>query len=194
MCLYFNLQTSDTTLEEFLEELDALSDAVAEEGKDQDSAASTSTSLLSLSTSEDPTASAGLLLPAPHKEDSSARTSEKKVRFSEKVLQPAHMRKTAPSRDSADSESACLSSSNASSPQIEALEGVLQDQEGCPLASPVAEQQPSENECTEPDGSPFSSPPSADRAPSCAPESSVHPAELSKRNINSTNTGETRLM
>lgn len=180
MCLYCILQTSDTTLEEFLEELDALTDAVAEEGKDRDSTAATS---------EDSTASAGLLLPAPHKEDSSPRTSEKKVRFSEKFLQPAHTRRTAPSRDSAHSESTCLSSLNASLPQIEALERVLLDQEGCPLAPPVAEQQPPENECTEPESIPSSSPPT-----SSAPESPVHPAELSKYNINSTNAGETRLM
>lgn len=194
MCLYLFLQTSDTTLEEFLEELDALTDAVAEEGKDRDSTANASTSLISPSTSEDATASAGLVLPAPHKEDSSPRTSEKKVRFSEKFLQPAHTKQTAPSRDSADSESACLSSLNASSPQIEALERVLQDQEGCPLAPPVAKQQPSLNECTEPDSSNSSCPPSADRAPSSAPESSVHSAGLSKCNINSTNAGETKLM
>lgn len=190
MCLYLTLQTSDTTLEEFLEELDALTDAVSEEGKDPDSTASASTSLLSPGVSEDAPEPAG---PAPRKEDSSPRSSEKKVRFSEKVLQPAHARHAAPSRDSADSESTCPSSSNAPSPQIEALERVLRDQEGCPLAPPVAEQQPSENECTEPDSSPSSGPPSADRGPGSAPESSVRSAELSKCNINSTNAGETRL-
>lgn len=185
-CLYLTLQTSDTTLEEFLEELDALTDAVAEEGKDGDSTENASTDLLSLGASEDASASAGLAL--PHKEDSSPRSSEKKVRFSEKFLQPALARQTAPSQDSADSESTCLSSLNTSTPQIEALERILEDQEGCPVAPPVAEQQPSENECTEPDSSPSSGPPSADRGPS-----SVYPAELSKCNINSTNAGETRL-
>lgn len=188
---YLPLQTTDTTLEEFLEELDALTDAVSEEGKDPDSTASASTSLLSLGVSEDAPEPAG---PAPHKEDSSPRPSEKKVRFSEKFFQPAHAGHAAPSRDSADSESTCPSFSNASSPQIEALERVLRDQEGCPLTPPVAEQQPSENECTEADGSPSSSgPPSADRGPSSAPESSVRSAELSKCSINSTNAGETRL-
>lgn len=190
MCLHLTLQTSDTTLEEFLEELDALTDAASEEGKDPDSTASASTSLLPLGVSEDAPASAG---PAPHKEDSPPRSSEKKVRFSEKFLQPAHARHAAPSGDSADSESTCPSSSDASSPQIEALERVPQDQEGCPLDPPVAEQQPSENECTEPDGSPSSGPPPADRGPSSAPEGSVRSAELSKCNINSTNAGETRL-
>lgn len=188
ICLYLILQTSDTTLEAFLEELDALTDAVAEEGRERDSTADQSASLLSLSTSEDATASAGLVSPAPHKDDSSPRTSEKKVRFLEKFLQPAHTRQPTPFRDSADSESTCLSSLNASEPQTAALECVLQDQEGCPLAPPVAEQQPSENERTDPDSSPSS------RAPSSAPESSLHPAELSKCNINSTNAGETRLM
>lgn len=189
-CSHLTLQTSDTTLEEFLEELDALTDAVSEEGKDPDPTASASTGLLTLGVSEDAPDPAA---PAPHREDSSPRPSEKKVRFSEKFLQPAHAGHAAPSGDSADSESTCPSSSNASSPQIEAVERVLRDQEGCPLAPPVAEQQPSENECTEADGGPSSGPPSADRGPGSAPESSVRPAELSKCNINSTNAGETGL-
>lgn len=178
MSLYLLLQTSDTTLEEFLEELDALTDAVAEE---RDSAADASASLLSLSACEDAAASAGLGLPG---EDSSPRASEKKVRFSEKFLQPAPTRPTALSRDSADSESTRLSSSNAPSPQTEAPEGVLLEQEARPLAPPAAEQQPSENECSEAGSSRSPSPASADRAPG-----SGRPAELSK--LNSTNAGET---
>lgn len=194
MCFYLILQTSDTTLEDFLEELDALTDAVAEEGKERDSTANASTSRLSPSTPEDAAAPAGLVLPAPYKDDSSVSTSEKKVRFSEKVLWPAETRQTAASRDSADSESTRLSSLNASLPQIKALESVLEDLEDCPPAPPVAELQPSENECSEPDSGPSPSTPSADRAPSSAAESSVHPAELSKSNINSTNPGERKLV
>lgn len=180
-------------LEDFLEELDAFTDAVADEGKERDSTAKASTSLLSLGTSEDATAP-GLASPAPQNEDSSACTSEKKVRFSEKVLQPAQTRQTAASLDSADSESTRLISLNAISPQIKALERVLQDQEGCPAAPPVAEQQPSETECSAPDSGPSPNPPSADRAPSSTAESSVHPAELCKSNMNSTNPGETKLV
>lgn len=186
MCFHRILQTSDTTLEEYLEELDALTDAVAEEGKDCDSTASASTGLLSLRTSEDATAPAAPALPAPREEDWSPRTSDKKVRFSEKLLQPAQTRQTAPFRDSAGSESTCLSSLHASSAQIEALERILQNQDGCPPAPPVAEQQPFENKCSEADSSPPPSPPSAHRAPSA-----VHPAELSKCN---TNPGETGLV
>lgn len=174
----------DTTLEEFLEELDALTDAVEEECKDPDSAVNASTALLSLSTSEDATPSAGLATT----EVSSPRTSEKRVRFSEESLPPAHARQTAPPQDSAQSESACPTSLNASSPPIEASKCVQQDQWGCPPALLVAEQQFSESECTKtnsPSGA--SSPPSADREPH-----SVHPAELSK--CNSTNAGETRLV
>lgn len=182
-CLYLILQMPDTTLEEFLEELDALTDAVAEECKDQDSEANASTSPLPLSTSEDATASAGLATSATPKEPSSPRTSEKRVRFSEESLPPA------PSQDSAPLESACPTSLNASSPPIEASKCVQQDQGGCPPAPLVAEQQSSESECTKTDSSPSgaSSPPSADREPY-----SVHPAELSKGN--STSAGEMRLL
>lgn len=175
----------DTTLEEFLEELDALTDAVAEECKDRDSAVNASTALLSPSTSEDATPSAGLATA----EDSSPRTSEKRVRFSEESLPPAQTRQTAPSQDSAHSESACPTSLNASSPPVEASKCVQQDQGGCPPALPVEDHQSSENECTKADSSPSgaSTPPSADREPH-----SVHPAELSK--CNSTNAGEMRLV
>lgn len=194
MCLFVPLQTSDTTLEEFLEELDALTEAVAEEDKDRVSTVNASTGQLPLSTSEDETA--GLVSAAVQKEDSPPRTSEKKVRFSEEFLQPAHTRKTAPSQDSTHLESSCLSSLNAPSPHTEALEHVPQDQGGCPPAPPVAEEQSSEGECPTTGSSPSesSSPPSADREPGSAQESSVHPAELSKCNINSTNAGETRLL
>uniref|UniRef100_A0A3B5K843 Coiled-coil domain containing 9B n=1 Tax=Takifugu rubripes TaxID=31033 RepID=A0A3B5K843_TAKRU len=180
-----NLQMSDTTLEEFVEELDALTDAVAEECKDRDSAVNASTTLLSPSTSEDATPSAGLATA----EDSSPRTSEKRVRFSEESLPLAHTRPTAPSQDSAHSESASPTSLNASLPPLEASKCVQQDQGGCPPALLVAEQQSSESECTKTDSSPSgaSSPPSAHREPH-----SVHPAELSK--CNSTNAGETRLV
>lgn len=192
MCSYLILQMPYTTLEEFLEELDALTDAVAEECKDRDSAVDASTTLLSLSTSEDATPSAGLATA----EDSSPQTSERRVRFSEESIPPAHTRQTAPSQDSAHSESACPTSLNASSTPIEASKCVQQDQGGCPPALLVAEQQSSESECTKTDSSPSgassppsaaSSPPSADRKPH-----SVHPAELSK--CNSTNAGETRLV
>ncbi|XP_056867992.1 coiled-coil domain-containing protein 9B isoform X1 [Takifugu flavidus] len=179
-----NLQMSDTTLEEFLEELDALTDAVAEECKDRDSAVNASTTLLSPSTSEDATPSAGLATA----EDSSPRTSEKRVRFSEESLPLAHTRPTAPSQDSAHSESASPTSLNASLPPLEASKCVQQDQGGCPPALLVAEQQSSESECTKTDSSPSgaSSPPSAHREPH-----SVHPAELSK--CNSTNAEESGL-
>lgn len=185
-CSCLILQTPDTTLEEFLEELDALTDAVAEECKDRDSTAITSTSPLSLSTSEEATASAGLASAAAPTEDSCPRTSEKRVRFSEESLPPARPRQTEPSKDS---ETTCLSSLNASSPPIEASKRAQQDQGGCPPAPTVAEQQSSESECTKTDSilSEASSTLCADRAPT-----SVHPAELSK--CNSTSAGERKLV
>ncbi|XP_041810151.1 coiled-coil domain-containing protein 9B [Chelmon rostratus] len=182
-----NQQTSDTTLEEFLEELDALTDAEVEDQKDQDSKTKLSPSPDSLSTSE----------------ASSPRGSEKKVRFSEELVQGAHTRQATGSQDSASSESRSLSSLKASSPKkkqgpqqpLESAtqdDGGPQDQGGGPSAHPVAQQQASETECTRKDSNPPTAPssPSPEKACASLQESSVQPVELAKCSISNTNTEE----
>lgn len=203
-----NLQTSDTTLEEFLEELDALTDAEVEDQKDRDSKLKLSPSPDSLSASEEVSGSAAPVSAAALREDaqgnaetSSPRASEKKVRFSEELVQGAHTRQTTGPQDS---ESRSPSSLKPPSPKkkqqpqqrLESAErdrGSPQDQGGGPSSPPpVARQQTSETECTKK----HSKPPTAPRSPSpekaCASlqESSVQPVELAKCNISNTNTEE----
>lgn len=198
-----------------MEELDALTDAVdeVEDPKDGDSKMKVSPSHLSLSASEEvsgstaPVSAACLREGSPQgkTEASSPRSSEKKVRFSEELIQAAHKRQTTGSQDFASSESGCLSSFKASSPKkkqepqqpLESAkqdDGSPQDQGGGPLAPPVAQQQPSQTEClynTKKDSNPSAAPcsPSPERACDSVQESSVQPVELAKCNISSTNTG-----
>lgn len=195
-----------------MEELDALTDAVdeVEDPKDGDSKMKVSPSPLSLSASEEvsgstaPVSAASLREGSPQgkTEASSPRSSEKKVRFSEELIQAAHKRQTTGSQDSASSESGCLSSFKASSPKkkqgpqqpLESAkqdDGSPQDQGGGPSAPPVAQQQPSQTECTKKDSNPSAAPssPSPERACDSVQESSVQPVELAKCNISSTNTG-----
>ncbi|XP_032357180.1 coiled-coil domain-containing protein 9B isoform X2 [Etheostoma spectabile] len=201
-----NLQSSDTTLEEFLEELDALTDTEVEDQKEEDS----KMKLLS-STSEEvsgSTATPREVAPTQEKAEASpARGSEKKVRFSEDLNLEAHARQTTCSQDSASSESISASSFKASShnkqqhkvqePQ-QPLETAKQkdispqDQGGGPSAPSVAQQQASVTNCTKKDSvlSTAPSSPSVEKACTSLQENSVKPAELAKCNISNTNTEE----
>ncbi|XP_029349674.1 coiled-coil domain-containing protein 9B isoform X2 [Echeneis naucrates] len=203
-----NLQTSDTTLEEFLEELDALTDAEAE---DQDPKVKLLPSPDSLSTSEDSGSSVPVSA-ATLREDvsthewveaSSPRSLEKKVRFSEELIQGAHMG----CYNSANSELRSQSSIKVSSPKkskhetqgphqtLEIAnqdEGSLQDQGGGLSAPPVAQKQAPETECTKKDSNPPTagdSPP-AEKACASLQEASVQPVELAKCNISNTSAEE----
>lgn len=94
-------QTSDTTLEEFLEELDALTDTEPEDQKDPDTKTKPASDPGSTSPCEDGTAAWREDDPAPEKPDpTSPRASEKKVRFSEELVQVAHGRRGTGSQDS----------------------------------------------------------------------------------------------
>ncbi|XP_078031136.1 coiled-coil domain-containing protein 9B isoform X3 [Epinephelus lanceolatus] len=202
------LQSSDTTLEEFLEELDALTDPELENLKDEDLKMKLSPSPDSLRTSEEVSGSTDSPredTPTQGKaEASSPRGSEKKVRFSEELIQGAH---TTGSQDSASSESKSASSLKASSPKKpqqkaqepqQPLESAKQDdaspqdQGGGPSAPPVAPQQAPETECTKQDSTLPQTPssPSTEKACTSLQESSVQPLELAKCNISNTNTEE----
>lgn len=198
-----------------MEELDALTDAELEDQKDQDSKMKLSPSPDSLSTPEEGSGSTPPVSAATLREDtptqgkaeaSSPRGSEKKVRFSEELVQGNHTRQTTGSQDSAGSESKSLSSLKASSPKktqhevqgpqqpLESAkqdDGSPQDQGGGPCAPPVAQQQASETECTKKDSSQSTAPssPSPEKACASLQESSVQPVELAKCNISNTNTG-----
>ncbi|XP_031134680.1 coiled-coil domain-containing protein 9B isoform X3 [Sander lucioperca] len=201
-----NLQSSDTTLEEFLEELDALTDTEVEDQKEEGSKMK-----LSPSTSEEVSGSTATLredaTTQEKAEASPAWGSEKKVRFSEELNLEAHTRQTTGSQDSASSEPMSASSFKASShnkqqqevqePQ-QPLENAKQcdvspqDQGGGPSAPSVAQQQASETECTKKDSTLSTAPssPSVEKACTSLPESSVKPVELAKCNISNTNTEE----
>uniref|UniRef100_UPI0037E877A0 coiled-coil domain-containing protein 9B isoform X3 n=1 Tax=Semicossyphus pulcher TaxID=241346 RepID=UPI0037E877A0 len=197
-----NLQTSDTTFEDFLEELDALTDPEVEDQRDQESKMKLSSSPDSLSTSEDVSAASPREdTPTQGKaEASSPRGSEKKVRFSEELIQGAHTRQTSGSQDSLSSDTRSLSSLKSASPKkqqqkVQLLESAKQndspqDQEGGP--SPVALQPASETECTIEDTTLPLAPrsPSPEKACASLQESCVPPVELAKCNISNTNTEE----
>ncbi|KAM7376568.1 hypothetical protein PAMP_006292 [Pampus punctatissimus] len=205
-----NLQSSDTTLEEFLEELDALTDAEIEDQKDQDSKVKLSPTPDSLNTFEEVSGSTGsvsaasLRVDTPNQEKTdtpSPRGSEKKVRFSEELIQGAHTSQTTSSQVSVSTESSPRSlpskiKCEEQSPQqpLESAKegcGSPRDQGGGPSA-PVAEQQTSETECTKKDSSPPTAPssPPAEKACASLQESSVQAVELAKCNISNTNTEE----
>lgn len=143
----------DTTLEEFLEELDALTDPEAEESK-------VSPDPLPLGASEE---AAGSTAPASDPdaqrktEASSPRGSEKRVHFSEEPCL---------AKRSANPQARCVSLLKASKqgprPPGESG-GVARDQGGsAPLELPAAEHQPSYTECTRADSSDHpAAPPSA---------------------------------
>ncbi|XP_060918545.1 coiled-coil domain-containing protein 9B isoform X3 [Labrus mixtus] len=201
-----NSQTPDTTLEEFLEELDTLTDAEVEDQKDQESKLKLSLSTDSMSTSEK--VSAAILredTPTQGKaEVSSPRGLEKKVRFSEELIPAAHTRQSG-SQDSVGSESRSLGSLKASSPKKQKhkvqgpqqpLESAKQDdgspqhQEGGP--SSVPQQNAPETKCTKRDTTlpTATSAPSPEKSCASLQESCVQPVELAKGNISNTNTEE----
>ncbi|XP_030299788.1 coiled-coil domain-containing protein 9B isoform X2 [Sparus aurata] len=195
-----SLQTSDTTLEEFLEELDALTEPDLEDPKDQDTKIKLSPSPDSLSGSTAPVSADTLREDSPTQlkaEVSSPKSSEKKVRFSEELVQVAHTRQTTGSQDSSSLKAA--SPKKIKGPQ-QPLESAKQDdgspgpqdQGGGPSAPPVAQQQASETECTRKDSALPTAPssPSPEKACASLQESSVQPAELAKCNISNTNTEE----
>lgn len=193
-----------------MEELDALTEADVEDQKDQDSKLKLSPSPDSLNTSEEVSGSTGPASAATLRGDSSPRGLEKKVRFSEELVQGGHTKQTTGSQDSVSSESRSLRSLKASSPKKKqhevqgpqrSLESAKQDddspqdQGGGPSAlspSPVAQQQASETECTKKDSTLPTAPssPSPEKACASLQESSVQPVELAKCNISNTNTGE----
>ncbi|XP_029316087.1 coiled-coil domain-containing protein 9B isoform X2 [Cottoperca gobio] len=195
-------QSSDTTLEDFLEELDGLTDAEVEDHRDEDSKMKLSSSPDSLRTSEEATRRED----GPQgdmAETSSPQGSEKKVRFSRELIQGAHSNQPTGSQDAASSESRSAETLKASSPkkqqnQVQVpkqpLESAKQDedQEGCPSAPPVVQLQASETECSNKDSTPSTAPssPSTEKACASRQETSVQPVELAKCNISNTNTEE----
>lgn len=206
-------QSSDTTLEEFLEELDALTDAEAEDQKDQDSKIKLSPSPDSLNTSEEVSESTDSVSAASSRKDTptqgktdapSPRGSEKKVRFSEDLIQGAHTRQITSSQETA-SPASSPSSLKASTPNEmkcevqgpqQPLESAKEDccspqDQGDGPFTPVAQQQASESECTKKDSTHPTAPSSPPVEKACASlqENSVQPVELAKCNISNTNTG-----
>ncbi|XP_056282724.1 proteoglycan 4, partial [Pseudoliparis swirei] len=98
-----SLQSAGTTSEEFLEELDAITDAEVDDQKDEDPKLKLSLNPKSPNTSEEVSAST---TPTQGKaEASSPRGSVKKVRFSEALVQEDHTKPTTGTQDSACSES-----------------------------------------------------------------------------------------
>ncbi|KAM6916878.1 coiled-coil domain-containing protein 9B isoform 1-T1 [Lycodopsis pacificus] len=196
-----NEQSADTTLEEFLEELDALTDAEVEDQKDEDSKLKLSPDTSSLSTSEE--VSGSTAAPTQGKaEASSPQGSEKKVRFSEALIQAAHTKQTTGSQDAACSRSLKASSPKKTQHKVQGPQQPLesakqedvspQDQGGGPPAPPVPQQQASETECIKEDSTLPTAPsaPSAENASASLQPSSVQPVELAKCNISNTNTEE----
>ncbi|KAM3871300.1 coiled-coil domain-containing protein 9B [Diretmus argenteus] len=191
-----DLQFSETTLEEFLEELDALVDSEVHDHGSHDPKTKSSASPDTLSKSEEVVssyASAGteisggstgpVAAATPGKEALSPHGSEKKVRFSEELIQGAPARHSMGPQDLACPESRRPSSVKASSPSKIKLQapkqplesGSLQDQ--ADPSAPVAQQRASEaivceNECTKKDSVP------------------VQPVEVAKCNMSNTNTEE----
>lgn len=183
-----------------MEELDALTEPDLEDPKDQDTKIKLSPSPDSLSGSTAPVSADTLREDSPTQlkaEVSSPKSSEKKVRFSEELVQVAHTRQTTGSQDSSSLKAA--SPKKIKGPQ-QPLESAKQDdgspgpqdQGGGPSAPPVAQQQASEAECTRKDSALPTAPssPSPEKACASLQESSVQPAELAKCNISNTNTGK----
>ncbi|XP_054652460.1 coiled-coil domain-containing protein 9B isoform X2 [Dunckerocampus dactyliophorus] len=171
-----HLQTSDIQLEEFLEELDALTDAEAEEQKDQHSQGSTGSS-------------ATLRADTPFQEKAEASSplaSEKKVRFSEELIQGAHTKQITGSQNSANSQSS--PSSLKASWQKKIKREVPRQRLECAKEDEGShgQQQVSESECTKKDINNPAAPccPPANKPCAALLETSVQPAELAKCNTN----------
>ncbi|XP_028995689.1 coiled-coil domain-containing protein 9B isoform X2 [Betta splendens] len=183
-----SVQTSDTTLEEFLEELDALTDTEPEEQRDPDTKAKPSSGPGSTSPCDEGSAALREDDPPPQKpEASSPRGSEKKVRFSEELILVAHQRRPPGSQDSASSEPRNPSSIKASSPKKykhdpekpqQREQGSAPDRGGGPSDPPVAEQQARDTGCTE------------EEPPAVNGSASEQPVELVKCSISSSHAEE----
>ncbi|XP_049596301.1 coiled-coil domain-containing protein 9B isoform X3 [Syngnathus scovelli] len=181
-----NLEPSDILLEEFLEELDDLTDAEALEQRNQDSKTKQSLNSDILNTSEEVSGSKGFLStsrPDTSVQEkvgaSSPRALEKKVRFSQKLIQGAHTKQITSSQDSSNSESSPTCFLKASS-QKKIWHKIPQQQvEG-------VKDEESESECTKKDiSAPMESCcPPADKAGASLLESAVHPVEPTKCNTN----------
>lgn len=185
-------QASDATLEEFLEELDALTDSNKEDLKDQDSLAK----LDSLCALEEVRDLKEVIVPQKKVQALSPRGSEKKVRFSEELVQNAPAEQ--PSQDSAGAESKGSlkvpspkkNKREVERPQLPATkQDDPQGKGGSLPALPVAQQQVSESEHTEKERSPATVPSSL---PAEKASASLQP--VSKGSSNSANTGTAQLM
>ncbi|XP_053291348.1 coiled-coil domain-containing protein 9B [Pleuronectes platessa] len=207
-----NLQMSDTTLEEFLEELDALTDVDVDDQTGQDTKTKLSPSSDLQSVSEEVSGSAASVSAATLREDASSqgrpealspRSSEKKVRFSEELIQGARTRQTAGSQDSVSSEPKLKASSpkknyqEVQGPQqpfesSKQDDGSPQDQGDDLSAPPVSQWESNEIDCTKNDSNPRTSPnsPPAEKACASPEKASLQPVELAKCNISNTNTEE----
>ncbi|RVE57066.1 hypothetical protein OJAV_G00212630 [Oryzias javanicus] len=180
-----NLQTTETTLEEFLEELDALTKADGEEPKDPESTAKVSPDPESLPEEVVSADGLGEIPPAQAKpEVSSPRSSEKRVRFSEELIQKPPAKQKAASKESGGSES--KGSLNASSPKKIRPEGqrsqlrVCQNNEVGPSSPPVPQHQSPDTEHTKNESKPD------EKAKAAPHDGSIQPVE--RTNISNTNT------
>uniref|UniRef100_A0A1A8D3B2 Chromosome 15 open reading frame 52 n=1 Tax=Nothobranchius kadleci TaxID=1051664 RepID=A0A1A8D3B2_NOTKA len=185
-----NQQTSDTTLVEFLEERDALTDANKQDLKDQDSKAKPDPE----SAAGEASVSDGLReenVTQKKAESSPSRGVEKKVRFSEDLIQAAAAKQS--SLDSADSKGPFKASSpkknqHGSKPSESAKQdyGSSQDKGGGRPAPPVVQKQETEKIQAN------SNAPPTNKPCACLHKSLVQPVEVSKCNSSSPNTEELR--
>uniref|UniRef100_A0A3B3I4V0 Coiled-coil domain containing 9B n=1 Tax=Oryzias latipes TaxID=8090 RepID=A0A3B3I4V0_ORYLA len=181
-----NPQTTDTTLEEFLEELDALTKADGEEPKDSDLRAKMSPEPQSPLLERFSTDSMKECSPPQAKpEVFSPRGSEKRVRFLEELIQKPPVKQKTMSQESGSSES--RGSANASSPKKSRPEGqrsqlcVCQNNEAGPSSPPVPRHQ-------SPDTKNESKP--GEKAKAALHEGSIQPVERTALTISNTNTGK----
>ncbi|MEQ2217532.1 hypothetical protein XENOCAPTIV_013809 [Xenoophorus captivus] len=198
-----NPQTTDTTLEEFLEELDALTDANGGNLKDLNSKAKPDPS--SVPESQNMCDSDSLkedTVTQMKAETSSPRGLEKKVRFSEELFQRAPAKQTTTPLQSATPESkGPLKASSTKYNEVqrsqlpcvsaEQDDSSSQDKGGGPPAPPVTQQQASNTEHFKKDTSSpaVSSSTPAEKNRMSPHESPVHLVEVSKCNSSGTNTG-----
>uniref|UniRef100_A0A3P9LQ41 Coiled-coil domain containing 9B n=1 Tax=Oryzias latipes TaxID=8090 RepID=A0A3P9LQ41_ORYLA len=181
-----NPQTTDTTLEEFLEELDALTKADGEEPKDSDLRAKMSSEPQSPPLERFSADSMKECSPALAKpEVSSPRGSEKRVRFLEELIQKPPVKQKTMSQESGSSES--RGSANASSPKKSRPEG--QKSQLCVCQNNEAGQSsPTVPRHQSPDTKNESKP--GEKAKAALHEGSIQPVERTARNISNTNTEE----
>ncbi|KAM4541399.1 coiled-coil domain-containing protein 9B isoform 3-T3 [Fundulus diaphanus] len=193
-----NPQTAETTLEEFLEELDALTEANGGNLKDQNSKAEP----------DPPNAPKDMCDSESLKEDTitqskavtlSPRGLEKRVRFSEELIQAAPAKQTTTPLHSASPES--KGTLKASPPKYSEMQrprvSAEQDDssaqdKGGGIPAPLVAQQPFKTQDIEKDTSSpaVSSPTPAEETNTSPHKSHVHPEEVTKCNSSSTHTDE----